>query len=249
MPFSGGGGGGQLSNHVHDNTPLQGGPLNFNNTTIGGMNAGDITFSDGAALQTLAYPGVPAGEVLTAVAASTAPAWVAAGGGGQIELIDHTELSGSATEINTTFAAISGNDISCLLVYVNAVPDGANDIQCQINGRTSGYYVEGQKIAGATQTLVDLNNAASFRVAQHEGANKAQTSVINVFTGDPTMGSALSQIINYMVSGHSDAGASIWENGSQTTTGQTTLDQVRIFVNAGNLLAGSSLSIYKVNNS
>ena len=248
MPFSGGGGG-QLSNHVHDNTPLQGGPLNFNNTTIGGMNAGDITFSDGAALQTLAYPGVPAGEVLTAVAASTAPAWVAAGGGGQIELIDHTELSGSATEINTTFAAISGNDISCLLVYVNAVPDGANDIQCQINGRTSGYYVEGQKIAGATQTLVDLNNAASFRVAQHEGANKAQTSVINIFTGDPTMGSALSQIINYMVSGHSDAGASIWENGSQTTTGQTTLDQVRIFVNAGNLLAGSSLSIYKVNNS
>ena len=48
MPFTGGGGG-QLTAHVHDNTPLQGGPLNFNNTTIGGMNAGDITFSDGAA--------------------------------------------------------------------------------------------------------------------------------------------------------------------------------------------------------
>ena len=252
MPFSGGGGG-QLSNHVHDNTPLQGGPLNFNNTTIAGMNAGDITFSNGAALQTLAYPGVPAGEVLTAVAASTAPAWVAAGGGGQIELVDHTELSGSATEINTTFTAIDGNDIACLLVYVNAVPDGGNDVQCQIgsNGvlRNSNYYVEGQKIAGGTQTLIDLNAAASFRVAQHEGANKAQTSVINVFVGDSTMASTLSQIINYMVSGHSDAGASIWENGSQTTAGSTTLTSVRIFVNAGNLLAGSSLSIYKVNNS
>ena len=75
MPFSGGGGG-QLTAHVHDNTPLQGGPLNFNNTTIGGMNAGDITFSDGAALQTLTYPAIPAGETLTAAALSTAPSWI-----------------------------------------------------------------------------------------------------------------------------------------------------------------------------
>ena len=79
MPFSGGGGG-QLTTHVHDNTPLQGGPLNFNNTTIAGMGAGDITFSDGNALQTLTYPAVPAGESLQAVALSTAPSWVASAG-------------------------------------------------------------------------------------------------------------------------------------------------------------------------
>jgi hypothetical protein len=79
MPFSGGGGG-QLTAHVHDNTPLQGGPLNFNNTTIGGMNAGDITYSDGAALQTLAAPGVPAGEVLAFQALATAPSWQSATG-------------------------------------------------------------------------------------------------------------------------------------------------------------------------
>ena len=249
MGFSGGGSN-VLLPHTHDGTVSQdGGPLNFNNITQSQSSAGQVFFSDGVHLQQLAYPLVPAGEVLTAVAASSAPAWISASAPtGIIELVDHTELSGSATEINTSFAAISGNDIACLLVYVNAVPDGANDIQCQINGRTSGYYVEGQKIAGGASTLVDLNNVGSFRVAQHEGANKAQTSVINVFTGDSTMASSLSQIINYMVSGHSDAGASIWENGSQITTGQTTLDQVRIFVNAGNMLAGSSLSIYRVNN-
>ena len=76
----GGGGGGSITNHVHDNTPLQGGPLNFNGTTIGGMNAGDITYSNGAALQTLTYPAVPAGETLTAAALSTAPSWLAAPG-------------------------------------------------------------------------------------------------------------------------------------------------------------------------
>mgnify|MGYP001398054269 CR=1 FL=1 len=104
MPFSGGGGG-QLTAHVHDNTPLQGGPLNFNNTTIGGMSAGDITFSDGAALQTLTYPAAPAGETLTAAALSTAPSWVAAGGG-VWEILYDSGVLGGAGPLNTgTFSA------------------------------------------------------------------------------------------------------------------------------------------------
>lgn len=49
----GGGGGGELANHVHDNTPLQGGPLNFSNTTIASLANGDMTYSNGAALQAL----------------------------------------------------------------------------------------------------------------------------------------------------------------------------------------------------
>ena len=71
MPFSGGGGG-QLTNHVHDNTPLQGGPLNFNNTTIGGMNSGDLTYSDGAALQQLA---ISAPNDQLRVSAGNIPEW------------------------------------------------------------------------------------------------------------------------------------------------------------------------------
>ena len=242
---------GRTQAHKHSAPSSDGGVLEDTITGRTGSANGSLVYFDASSIaQDL--PSGNLGDVLTMGA--SVPAWSApAGGGGQIELVDHTELSGSATEINTTFTAIDGNDIACLLVYVNAVPDGGNDVQCQIgsNGvlRNSNYYVEGQKIAGGTQTLIDLNAAASFRVAQHEGANKAQTSVINVFVGDSTMASTLSQIINYMVSGHSDAGASIWENGSQTTAGSTTLTSVRIFVNAGNLLAGSSLSIYKVNNS
>jgi len=104
MPFSGGGGG-QLTAHVHDNTPLQGGPLNFNNTTIGGMAAGDLTFSDGAALQTLTYPAVPAGETLTAAALSTSPSWVAAGGG-VFEVLYDSGVLGVAGPLTTgTFSA------------------------------------------------------------------------------------------------------------------------------------------------
>ena len=45
----GGGGGGQLTPHVHNSVPLQGGPLDFTNNTIASLTAGSTTFSDGAA--------------------------------------------------------------------------------------------------------------------------------------------------------------------------------------------------------
>ena len=69
----GGGGGGALPNHQHTSIPLTGGPLDFANTTIASLSAGSTTFSNGAALQELVKPAVPAGEVLTFPAAATAP--------------------------------------------------------------------------------------------------------------------------------------------------------------------------------
>jgi len=111
----GGGGGGSITNHVHDLTPLQGGPLDFNNTTVGGMSAGDITFSDGAALQTLTYPAVPAGETLTAAALSTAPSWLAAPGASPTwtTLADVT-LAASGTLDSGVFAA---HDVLAIYIF------------------------------------------------------------------------------------------------------------------------------------
>jgi hypothetical protein len=76
----GGGGAGALPAHEHTNAPLDGGPLDFNNTTIGSMAAGDITYSDGNALQILNAPGVPNNEVLTFQALATAPSWAPVAG-------------------------------------------------------------------------------------------------------------------------------------------------------------------------
>jgi len=78
MGFSGGGSN-VLLPHTHDGRVSQdGGPLNFNNITQSSSAAGEVFYSDGTALQQLAYPGVPAGEILTAPALSTAPSWVSA---------------------------------------------------------------------------------------------------------------------------------------------------------------------------
>lgn len=78
MGFSGGGSN-VLLPHTHDGTVSQdGGSLDFNNITQSNSSAGQVFYSDGVHLQQLSYPGVPAGETLTAAALSTAPSWVAA---------------------------------------------------------------------------------------------------------------------------------------------------------------------------
>jgi len=77
MGFGGGGSAG-MTNHVHNNVPLQGGPLDFANDTIASLNAGSTTFSDGAALQELVI-GNP-GDGLVVNGGGTAPEWGAAAG-------------------------------------------------------------------------------------------------------------------------------------------------------------------------
>jgi len=69
----GGGGGGALPNHEHTNIALDGGPLDFVNTTIASLSAGSVTYSSGAALQELTIGG--AGTVLGST--GVAPAWIA----------------------------------------------------------------------------------------------------------------------------------------------------------------------------
>ena len=103
MGFGGGGSAG-MTNHVHNNVPLQGGPLDFANDTIASLNAGSTTFSDGAALQELVI-GNPA-DVLKVNGGGTAPEWAAAGGATVSTASD--ELAGTFTSTSLTFVDITG---------------------------------------------------------------------------------------------------------------------------------------------
>jgi len=247
MPFSGGGGG-QLTNHVHDNTPLQGGPLNFNNTTIAGMNAGDITFSDGAALQTLAYPAIPAGETLQAVALSTAPSWVAgAAPTGTFELVDTVELSGTAILIDSSFASISGADISCLMVVYDLSSDNSTaDFSLQYGSGgslvTSGYYSRCFSLGSVT--TVTLNNTASW-LLQRNPNQRHQGGVAHIYVADPSMVASNNDMIFTSTGSNSDPSPQI-SGGTRDGT-ETTCDQLRISVNAGSLQIGSKMSVYRLN--
>ena len=240
MPFSGGGSG-ALTNHVHDNTPLQGGPLNFNNTTIGGMNAGDITYSDGAALQTLTYPAVPAGETLTAVAASVAPSWTAAPGGVATILIDHQELLIDTNNITSTFAAVNQTDVSSIFAVINVVKSVTNaEIRCRINGLASNYgdnfiqqygagYNQWQTGGGATGwTLLSNNQGDEFFGKIEVSCNTVNDTLQAIYKGGSESNQSLGQEWN-------------------TTAAQTNFTEVSVYTSGGgNFLAGSTMSVYKV---
>jgi hypothetical protein len=103
MGFGGGGGSGALPSHVHNNVPLQGGPLDFANDTIASLTAGSTTFSDGAALQELLL-GNPA-DSLVVNGAGTAPEWVAAAGGGIWEFVEEFVLGSTTVDFDCVLAS------------------------------------------------------------------------------------------------------------------------------------------------
>ena len=136
----GGGGGGALPNHEHTNIALDGGPLDFVNTTIASLSAGSTTFSNGAALQELVIGN--AGESMVVNGAGTAPEWSAGGsGGGNYEFVESFTLGASATTFTCTLAgAVTVSDISeIVVVFSGSYADGGGgglEMQVRTNSET-----------------------------------------------------------------------------------------------------------------
>jgi hypothetical protein len=240
MPFSGGGGG-QLSNHVHDNTPLQGGPLSFNGTTIGGMSAGDITFSDGAALQTLTYPAVPAGETLTAVAASVAPSWVAAGGSAIYEKVGSQQVAaGTAVLTITPAAPIAFDTVSHFIIVFNGQTVAGQDTRLTVNGLVANYDYHGSYVKGGVQTLVNQTGDVDWDI---DDSNLAPNLFCVVkLSADPVTDRLMCQITTA-----SQTGFGTWGGQNSSGVAQQTLSEVKLTSAGGNFQNGSTLDLYKVN--
>ena len=124
----GGGGGGALPNHEHTNIALDGGPLDFVNTTIASLTAGSTTFSDGAALQELVIGN--AGDSLVVNGAGTAPEWGGAGGAWVSEGNDINTTPGTSLDVTVSDADVyqilynvadGGGDYNALVMRINDV--------------------------------------------------------------------------------------------------------------------------------
>ena len=240
MGFSGGGSN-VLLPHTHDGTVSQdGGPLNFNNVTQSQSSAGEVFYSDGVHLQQLAYPGVPAGETLTAVAASVAPSWTAAPGGAATILIDHQELLIDTNNITSTFAAVNQTDVSSIFAVINAVKSVTNsEIRCRVNGLVTNYgdnfiqqygagYNQWQTGGGATGwTLLSNNQGDEFFGKIEVSCNTVNDTLQAIYKGGSETNQSLGQEWN-------------------TTAAQTNFTEVSVYPTSGNFLAGSTMSVYKV---
>jgi hypothetical protein len=156
MGFGGGGSAG-LTNHVHNNVPLQGGPLDFANDTIASLNVGSTTFSDGAALQELVI-GNPA-DSLVVNAGGTAPEWAAAGGAGSWELLGSDTAAAAAATLSVSGMTVK--DILCVVLRTESTTHPAMPM-IRINGIATGTYM---LRAMENTALMTNNNQTGFQLS------------------------------------------------------------------------------------
>jgi len=186
MGFSGGG-----SNitkaHTHDSTIVQDGGSLAANVTQFGLTAGSILYSDGSNIQELSL-GL-ATEQLAVNAGANAPEWVtaAAGGGGQVELLNATVLASDTNTVTITpGAAWTEEDYAAILIVITTAPSaGGGVITLQINNDGSASYdSDGFYITGGAQTIIDDGGGNEWKICANQTANEPANIQTIIQMGD-----------------------------------------------------------------
>ena len=255
MGFSGGGSN-VLKPHTHDGTVSQdGGSLNANNITQMGMNAGDVMYSDGNHLQILSYPGVPAGETLTAAAASTAPSW-AAGGGAAVELIGTTRLAVAGPTLTVTFPAVSGSDISNISFYWSGLATAGSPyakVEITFNGLVGNLYkTEWIDQRAGTGTFATDTNTMITPTGGAVTTARLQSGMGTAICGTAQQSAVTDTVLQYFgsISGAAPQFAAWNFKGTYDDAGTTAIDEfteVKIELNTGNWNIGAQLSVFRNN--
>jgi len=224
----GGGGSGALPNHEHTNIALDGGPLDFVNTTIASLSAGSVTYSSGAALQELTIGG--AGTVLGSDGA--APAWVANTANPLIKVtktfadiviagtsMDIYELPQDAAAVNIWADITTAFDISTGV----SIGDGSDDngfaeatdwtAGTGLTDATRGAYVTSFKTMRSTTGTTDIK-AYNFSTAGGTGTTFEQLLTNRVDTLGAAIRQEFAQQFNtgHVLVGENIANASFWLN-------------------------------------
>ena len=244
MGFSGGGSN-VLLPHSHDGRVSQdGGPLNFNSITQSQSLAGEVFYSDGTALQQLAYPAVPAGESLTAVAASTAPSWAAAASGAKTQLIGSTILGGAASSISLAFGAVDQSTVSEVFCILNAQKTNtAGEMHLKVNGLASNYNIGGMQQQGAGAP----SSTQRLTISDWLFDNRQQRDVLvkATITCNACSDNLLAMISSIGSQGTND-NAIFLNTAWNTTAAQTSFDEIEFSVDSGNFATNSRLDVYKL---
>lgn len=234
--------------HKHSALSTDGGFIETGVTGVTNLSEGSIVYGDASEIVTELTAG--ATDTTLQINGAGLPVWASAGSVGKITLIDNTVLGADATEIDTTFTAIEqGTEMSGIMAVLNASRSTTNGFYIQLNDITDGtYHYAGTKIDAGVATY---NNSPSNSIWQPyaSGGLSAQNHLYFVmyFTaGDPTLASTADQTLRFQSFGVLDGaiGVNFW--GTNSTSGQTEIDEIKIQAPTGNILEGSSLSIYKI---
>lgn len=241
MGFSGGGSN-VTKAHTHSSSIVQdGGALNFDNVTQASLAAGDITYSDGSALQVLGIGS--ATDTLTVNAGATAPEWAAggAGGGGKYEFIDSFTATASTT-FDCTFTAVTATTVSEIVAVLNGTL-GAGSCLMQVGGETgSGYSWNGWDSTGDGVLVGDYgSDIAGFTIMPTRTA--AGSKVISLIHTNVNRSSDQYQAL-WQTSG-TDVGSSAG-SGFNSNSGKTSINGLKFTKSANNFATDVTCDIYKV---
>jgi len=270
MGFSGGGAN-VTKAHTHDGSIVQdGGSLNFNNVTQAGLSAGDLTYSDGNALQVLGLGN--ATETLVVNGAATAPEWAVGGGAAGLEFVE--EITQSAD--NPTFECELSSDyvyadyqelmLQIQMQYINDATDGVG-IRCSYafeNLTYVGAYRNAGVYAaiGGNLTMIGLGNTSSIKIISDNtidnGIYENDTATVLMRFFQNSLEGASSRFNYPFFYNAFDSGRDIWQSGggySQQTTEPTTLSSFKFWYAeadgtvAGDVAQNSRCRVYRVINS
>jgi len=253
----GGGGGGQLTPHVHNAVPLQGGPLDFTNNTIASLSLGSTTFSDGAALQELVIGN--AGDSMVVNGAGTAPEWGSGGSGGGYSHVETFTATASSTFTCTLSSAIPTTDFIDLVLIWRGQWDsapGSGGLELQIatdvsQPITANHYSWSGNVTGTSSTFhsgVDTDNFLIGAAVSDVGATRG--NIIMNLTANPAITGAGGL--------NSEVFVSWWQTGinvmQQRSSGFTYEDSPITeiegfhFTNSAgqNIVAGTTLDVFKL---
>jgi hypothetical protein len=239
--------------HTHSSSIVQdGGALNFDNVTQASLAAGDITYSDGNALQVLGIGS--ATDTLKVNAGATAPEWGSGGGGGgNYVLAESFTLDGAASTFTCTLATpISVSGFSEIVAVFNgqygSVVNDALELQIRTNlsqpitnpGYSWGFI---NAIDAATVTGFDVDH---FLVGPSTSIYGSRSLIIMHLGFNRTSG-------NFLNFSWTASGTVIFGSGGGYTydSGTSTSFDGLVFTNSAgnNIISGSTVEIYKVTNS
>jgi len=249
MGFGGGGSAGMTA-HVHNNVPLQGGPLDFANDTIASLNAGSTTFSDGAALQELVI-GNPA-DTLVVNGAGTAPEWGGGGGGAWTQVFTDT-LGADTNAWTNTFAGIGQNDNALYCLNVFAGFDNDSDILMRLHDGggavTTGYYNDGIKISGGGASYENQANTSEAMIGRH-GNRKNMICTVWLTMGTSSFTDSEMENIGWTSSCGVLQASSYFGGCTMNAGGFTSLNGVTLYADAVGgarvFEAGSKMTLWKI---
>jgi len=252
MGFSGGGAN-ITKAHTHSGAISQdGGDLDFNNVTRAGLSAGDLTYSNGTALQVLGIGS--ATDTLTVNAGASAPEWVSAAGGGGAYSFLQSETLGADTSawtvtLDSAYDITANGSFVVQLETLQTGGSGGSELNFQFNAFNNDYYIVWMNLAGATQTngLTNNSGAIPLQVSSFDGAKlNAQLSFFNNPLTASTNYNRLWNFSSYnAIASELRFGSAHREDSTPFTTEIT---EVTFTLTSGSLAQDSIMNLYVVTN-